>query len=689
MNRDTRRSFTARQVRQLLIAANYKCQCCGAELLADSFEAHHVRRHADGGRTELYNGMIVCIPCHKEITKMSFNPREWQKQCLERFLKKINENGPGTSFVLEACMGSGKSTMAAWIAKILLENYSIHHVLVIVPWRSIQGDIDKGMLGSFGEMGLDPRPRFFTDTGRRQVRQPRPQLQATVTLYQEVCCQAALDTIRMWKTDQQGFDFALICDEIHHTNEINSAWGSYIQQLKSLATYSVFMSGTYFRSDKKPISCIPLDERDWPIKDFYFRYTEGVRQEVVRPVTCRHTTAKVKLRSHNTQTQKTSEYEIDLEKVGPDELGAAKRQVLDPKGECIGEMIKLVHEALLKTRQKFPDAACLFVCRPGGRGNYTQDSSQERTIEDKHVRLIAERIKEITGHTAVVVTYSDTNSAANIARFRRGTEPYLVAVNMVSEGCDIPRIRAIAFCRYTNSEMLFRQIAGRALRIHSLNGIRQEDPGAAAQIYIPAFPVLVQYATHLYDEAQEGIQNKRCPVCGQWPCICPCAICGEFPCICPCPECGQKPCVCPPRPPKPIVIEGISAIPILDGGSIGNNRISESNVSDARQITTTHVAFVHFNEVLLGGILKQYDSMKKAQPEEPAATPPQEREQLRQKINRIIKKKAIDRYDRDYPRAYYHEIQVPFRSPLTVILNTWPIERLRDVLTYLERQGEK
>jgi predicted restriction endonuclease len=66
--RDGRRLFTARQVRQLLIAADYKCQRCGAELSSQKFETHHIRRHADGGPTQLYNGMVVCIPCHKELS---------------------------------------------------------------------------------------------------------------------------------------------------------------------------------------------------------------------------------------------------------------------------------------------------------------------------------------------------------------------------------------------------------------------------------------------------------------------------------------------------------------------------------------------------------------------------------------------------------------------------------------------
>jgi hypothetical protein len=122
---------------------------------------------------------------------MSFQPRKWQQDCLERFQQKLKEGS--TSFVLEACMGAGKSAMAAWLAKTLLDDQGVEHVIVLVPWMSIQGDVDKGMLGAFGEtMGLDARDRFFT-YGRRQVRQPRPKMDATITLYQEVCCQEAED----------------------------------------------------------------------------------------------------------------------------------------------------------------------------------------------------------------------------------------------------------------------------------------------------------------------------------------------------------------------------------------------------------------------------------------------------------------------------------------------------------------
>jgi Type III restriction enzyme, res subunit len=77
---------------------------------------------------------------------MSFQPRKWQQDCLERFQQKLTEGS--TSFILEACPGAGKSAMAAWMAKTLLDvnnDYKVDHVLVLVPWVSIQGDTHKGM----------------------------------------------------------------------------------------------------------------------------------------------------------------------------------------------------------------------------------------------------------------------------------------------------------------------------------------------------------------------------------------------------------------------------------------------------------------------------------------------------------------------------------------------------------------
>ena len=593
-------------------------------------------------------------------------PRAWQKECFEWFLTRISQNE--TTFVFEACMGAGKTTVAAMMAKTLLDDYGLDHVLVLVPAKSIQGDIEKGMLGTFGQMGLDTRDHFFT-LSRRQPRQPRPEMDATVTLYQEVCCEEALETLRMWKQD--GFRFALICDEIHHTNEINSSWGAYVEQLQTLASFSIFMSGTYFRSDKKPISCIPLDDLGLPVKNYRYRYTDGVKDNVVRAVTTRDINARILVYDRAADEK----YEVELNAITPKQLSEAKKQVLDPNGECIRHMIETVHKALMQARSKFPDAACLFVCRPGGSDDYTAQGSE--SVEDKHVFVIAKQIEQLTGETPVIVTHRDRDAIGKIARFRRGTDPYLVAVNMVSEGCDIPRLRAVAFARYTTSEMLFRQIVGRALRLHT------PEDGTAAQIYIPAFPVLVEFAERLYSEAQEGIRDRRCPVCGEWPCICVC------------PRCGQKPCVCekpwpPPPPPEPQFL-ALQATPVLDGGHLGAAHIPELFVAIATKITEENAGHYHSNHTQLGHALLQCVRALEEQGHQRAAapletTPGAEREKLRRQINRNIRRLAFKAYAEDFARAYNEEILKPFHEQFAVILNTWSVDRLRQVADRLEQR---
>lgn len=597
---------------------------------------------------------------------MTFVPRKWQRDCLDRFEQKLEEGA--TSFVFEACMGAGKSAMAAMISKSLLTDHGVDHVIVLVPWRSIQGDVDKGMLGAFGEsMGLDARDRFFT-YGRRQVRQPRPRMDATVTLYQEVCCQEAIETLKMWKSE--GFTFALICDEIHHTNEINSSWGAYVEQIQSLASYSIFMSGTYFRSDRKPISCIPLDPNGEPIKDYRFSYSSGVKENVVRAVTTRDIDAKIVLYDRSTDRK----YERMLSDVESRELSEVKKQVLDPHGECIRHTIETVHAALMQTRTRFPDAACLFVCRPGGAEEVTREGGGE-AIEDRNVHKIAKQIEALTGESPTVVTHRDRDAAGKIARFRRGIDPYLVAINMVSEGCDIPRLRAVAFCRYTKSEMLFRQIVGRALRLH------QPEDGTAAQIYIPAFPRLVEFAETLYSEAQEGIRDRRCQECGGWPCECACSECGQYPC-----ECEEV-----LFPTNELKLIGIDATPQLDGGHVGADKVTEHYVRYALTITQENDALRHSNHTQLGYAFQRFMQLQHEGLQQTKAAPRQtnpavERELMRRRINRHVKRLAFQLYDKEFSKAYYNEIEVPFRTKFKVIKNTWTVDQLREVADRLERR---
>lgn len=68
--RDRRRLFTWRQKLSLLRASAFRCSRCGISVSQSDWHAHHVIEHSQGGATELFNGMVLCVKCHKEITNV-------------------------------------------------------------------------------------------------------------------------------------------------------------------------------------------------------------------------------------------------------------------------------------------------------------------------------------------------------------------------------------------------------------------------------------------------------------------------------------------------------------------------------------------------------------------------------------------------------------------------------------------
>ncbi len=81
---------------------------------------------------------------------------------------------------------------------------------------------------------------------------------------------------------------------------------------------------------------------------------------------------------------------------------------------------------------------------------------------------------------------SDAAPADAIRGFRAGHDPWLVAVNMVSEGVDSRRLRAVVYLTNRLTLLSFRQIVGRVVRTDPTN---IDDHG---RVYIPADPSLLR-----------------------------------------------------------------------------------------------------------------------------------------------------------------------------------------------------
>jgi superfamily II DNA or RNA helicase len=103
----------------------------------------------------------------------------------------------------------------------------------------------------------------------------------------------------------------------------------------------------------------------------------------------------------------------------------------------------------------------------------------------------------------VVVLHTEARAARKLADFRGSREPWIVAVNMVSEGVDIPRLRVGVYATAAKTPLIFRQIVGRFVRT---------IPGRAPEpswVYLPADPLLRRHAGEVETELRHALRERE------------------------------------------------------------------------------------------------------------------------------------------------------------------------------------
>jgi superfamily II DNA or RNA helicase len=549
---------------------------------------------------------------------------------------------------MEACPGAGKSVMAAEFARHLIESGQCDFVLAAVPWKSIQGDENSGMIRAFDQRGMDVRERLFVRSARL-VEQPLPKHDAVVTTYSEVMTQETVETMTRWHG--RGKRFAVILDEIHHANELRGKWGTYADQLQKLAEMTIVMSGTYFRTDRLPIKFVQYDANGRPILDCEpYQYPQAVRDGVCRPVSCRFVDAKVRY----TDTADGEESYLSAMSASDPRLPKVMRDVLEPDGPCVREIIRQLNEFMNGTQKKFSDAGALITCRPG------KSSGQE----DKHVHKIAAAVQRYTGYRPVVVTHDDPEAPGKIDSFRRGSERYLVAVNMVSEGVDIPRLRAVAMLRHVTSELQFRQITGRCLRMTS------HEDGTAACVFMPDFVTMHQFGLNLEGESQQGMIDRRCRDCGQYPCECDCHRCGHSPCVCS--DGGVRESLPGDE------FEVLETVPVAAGGAVSGDHVGEHWIAVAEKIREQHAQHSHANPVQLAHAIQAANAMGPAAiaEEHSEQTIVQRRSRAKERAKFLLNKAAKCFYNGDFASAWYALMIKPHGIDWTTAQEVWSVDEI-------------
>jgi superfamily II DNA or RNA helicase len=382
--------------------------------------------------------------------------RAWQRRAVVEYLRRRSDD-----FLAVATPGAGKTMFALRIAAELLADGTADAVTVVAPTEHLKAQ----WAGAAARVGIELDAAF-----RNADLHAPADFHGTAVTYAQVGI--APQVHRRRTLARKTF---VILDEIHHAGDSRS-WGDGVQAAFEPAVRRLSLTGTPFRSDDNPIPFVEYERGgDGLLRsraDSVYGYADALRDGVVRPVIFLAYSGETRWR-----TRAGDELAARLgEPMTQDLVAQAWRTALDPTGDWIRQVLRAADARLqVKRMGGMPDAGGLLIAS-----------------DQQAARAYARLVERVTGEKAVVVVSDDPGSSARIAAFAESDQRWLVAVRMVSEGVDIPRLAVGVYATSASTALFFAQAVGRF--------VRARRQGETASVFLPSVPHLLGLASEMEAE---------------------------------------------------------------------------------------------------------------------------------------------------------------------------------------------
>ncbi len=388
--------------------------------------------------------------------------RAWQEEALERYF-----TAEPRDFLASATPGAGKTTFALRLAIELVHRHEIDRIIVVTPTEHLK----RQWAEAADRVGLHLDPAFRT-ASRRFGRHFR----GIAVTYAQVAVkpQVFADLVAEHRT-------LVVLDEVHHGGDALS-WGDATREAFERATRRLSLTGTPFRSDTAPIPFVSYERGEDGIRrsrtDYDYGYGRALADGVVRPVLFMVYAGHARWRTRSGEQMEARLGEGNTRDV----TAQAWRTALDPKGEWIPAVLTAADRRLTEVRESIPDAGGLVIA-----------------TDREQARAYAAILRGITGQEPVVVLSDEKTASERIAAFAGGNERWMVAVRMVSEGVDVPRLAVGVYATNSSTPLFFAQAIGRF--------VRARRRGETASVFLPDVPQLVALAAALELERDHALDR--------------------------------------------------------------------------------------------------------------------------------------------------------------------------------------
>ncbi|RCK70717.1 ATP-dependent helicase [Desertihabitans brevis] len=391
------------------------------------------------------------------VTKL----RAWQQAALDLYHRDEPKD-----FLAVATPGAGKTSFALHLAADLINRRVVNQVVVVAPTEHLKTQWAEAA----ARIGLAIDPAFGTRQGGTSS-----EYQGFALTYAGVAVNPNALRIRVERTKT-----LVVLDEIHHAGDARS-WGEAVREAFDPATRRLALTGTPFRSDSTPIPFVRYEHDGTghlrSRADYTYGYGEALADGIVRPVLFMAYSGEMSWRTRAGD-------EIAARLGGPltkDLAAQALRTALDPHGSWVPAVLQAADTRLTEVRSGVPDAGGLVIA-----------------TDQTSARAYAAMLRQISGEEPVVVLSDEPGSSERISDFAAGRQRWMVAVRMVSEGVDVPRLAVGVYATTTMTPLFFAQAVGRFVRARA--------KGETASVFVPSVSALLGYAAEMEVERDHALK---------------------------------------------------------------------------------------------------------------------------------------------------------------------------------------
>lgn len=452
-------------------------------MLVPGWHADHVSPFSRGGATDVANGRALCARCNlakgNRVEQSTTDGsgialRGWQAEAYGHYTGANRKD-----YLCAATPGAGKTTFGLYLAAESARAGSTKRLVVVVPTDNLR---TQWMRVASSLFGIQLDDQFVNQLRGGEASD----YDGVVVTYQQVAAEPSLHRALCGATETYA-----IFDEIHHAGE-KKAWGEALRGAFEPAVKRLALTGTPFRSDDNPIPFVTYNAGGRCVTDYAYGYGEAVTDGVCREVYFPSYEGDFSWWSTSGGDRRASFRDV----LPQEERARRLNTALNPDGDYLPTLLEDAHRRLMDVRENvYGDAGGLVIAR-----------------DQTHAKRISTLLQQISGEPPVVAISEDPDASRKIAAFARvphadqflaaPPKRWIVAVKMVSEGVDIPRLFVGVYATPITTDLFFRQAVGRFVRVIP------DVAGQVGYLFIPRDPSLIPLVEDIKREREHAIGER-------------------------------------------------------------------------------------------------------------------------------------------------------------------------------------